>query len=225
MKILHFIATSVLFFLVQGLYSQDTMRLEHFDEIALTGIIEVTLLQGNEEKVVLTTDNFDRDDVMVRVEEGTLIIKVLKSLVKDAKIEIQVTYQQLRRIKANAGAMVTANNPIVIDKLDLKANSGAEMELQVEVNKLKARLAEGAQIHLSGTTESQTVTASTGAIYDAYDLQSDYTYVNANTGASAEVIATKSIEATANTGGQVEYKGEPENIKTKDFLGGGVENF
>ncbi len=226
MKKIKFIALLVALLSLQSGYThiRDTMTLAHFDQIIATGIIEVTLQQGNEEKLVLVTNDFDRDDVKVMVTEGVLKIFVVKSLIKDAKIEVFVTYKQLRRIKANTGASVSSENIIEIDKLDLKANSGARIELELQVNDLHARLAEGAQIQLSGTTESQDITASSGANFYGFELTSDYTYVNANTGGRAEVIANKSIEATANTGGRIEYKGDPETIKIKDYLGGEIEN-
>ena len=205
--------------------AQDVMQLERFDQISATGIIEMTLVKGNEEKIELETDDFDRCDVKVRVEDGILRINVTKSLVKDADIKITVYYKQLRRIKVNAGVELFATDPIEIDKLELKANSGAQIELELKVNDLKARLAEGAQMHLSGTTESQTVTCSSGAIFYGHNLKSDYTYVNANTGARAEVVALMKMEATANTGGRVCYKGDPSDREIKDFLGGDVFEF
>ncbi len=219
------LALFVLVPFIQNAYAQDTLKLEHFDEIYVTGIIEVTLQKGEEEKLVLETYNFHRNDVKVRVSEGELRISVVKSLVKNARIEILVTYKDLRRIKVNAGAHITSKNPIAIDKLELKANSGAEIELELKVNKLQARIAEGAQMHLSGTTESQDVSSASGAIFYGYKLDSDITYANANTGSRVEVNAKKSIEASANTGGVVEYKGDPDEKQIKDYLGGNVVEF
>ena len=225
MKNTRILAILFMLFLTQLSVAQDVMTLERFDQISATGIIEMTLIKSDEEKIELETDDFDRCDVKVKVEDGILRINVTKSLVKDADIELKVYYKQLRRIKVNAGVEVFAREPIEIDKLELKANSGAQVELELKVNDLKARLAEGAQMHLSGTTESQTVTCSSGAIFYGHNLTSDYTYVNANTGARAEVVAMIKMEATANTGGRVCYKGEPNDREIRDFLGGEVFEF
>jgi hypothetical protein len=47
--------------------------------------------------------------------------------------------------------------------------------------------------------------------------------VTSNTGGEAAVVANKRIEAKANTGGRVEYKGKPEDTKISDFLTGTVK--
>jgi hypothetical protein len=222
------VKTLVFLFLVlsfQIVSAQETMALEHFDQIYATGIIEITLQKGEEEKIVLKTDDFNRDDVKVRVSEEELRISVGKSLIKDARIEILVTYKELRRIKANAGAYITSKNPIKIDKLELRATSGAEIELKLEVNKLHARLAEGAQMHLSGSTKSLNISSASGAMFYGFDLESDDTFANANTGGRSEVVANKSIDASANTGGRVRFKGDPEKKQLKDYLGGDVGEY
>jgi Putative auto-transporter adhesin, head GIN domain len=223
MKSLKILNILFLTFFIQSVYAQEAMKLEHFDQIYATGIIEITLQKGEEEKIVLVTNNFDRDDVKVRVSEEELRISVTKSLIKDALVKIVVTYKELRRIKVNAGAYISAKNPITIDKLDLRAMSGSQLELELDVNKLHVKVAEGAQIHLTGKTKSLNVTAASGAEFDGFELESDDTFASANTGGRAEVVANKSIEAVANTGGRVRYKGDPEKVQLKDYLGGEVD--
>ncbi len=225
MKPLRAISLLILTFAVQNIFAQETMNLEHFDQIYATGIIQVTLQKGEEEKIELKLDNFHREDVKVRVNDEELRISVTKSLIKDARIEIIVTYKELRRIKANAGAHITSKNPITGDKLNLKATSGSEIEIELELNKLHARLAEGAQMHLSGTTKSLDISSASGAVFYGFNLESDNTFANANTGGRAEVVANKSIEASANTGGRVSYKGNPTEKKLKDYFGGEVGEY
>jgi len=225
MKQLKVITILILVLVVQNVFAQETMNLEHFDQIYATGIIEVILQKGDEEKIVLEMDNFHREDVKIRVSEEELRISVTKSLVKDGTIKILVTYKELRRIKVNAGAHVSSKNPITIDKLDLRATSGSEIELELDVNKLHARLAEGAQMHLTGTTKSLNISSASGAIFYGFNLESEDTFANANTGGRSEVVANKSIEASANTGGKVRFKGDPAQKQLKDYFGGSVDEY
>ena len=225
MKNIKFIVLLFLILSVQVIYSQDVMTLEPFNEINATGIIEITLQKSDEERLELETRNFDRNDVKVRIENNVLRINVTKSLIKDAVIEITVFYKEIRRIKANAGTQVYANNPIVGDNIDLKANSGAIINLELEVNNLNARLAEGAQMILSGSTEDLSVSASSGAIFYGFKLASNYTYANANTGARAEVVANKSLDAGANTGGKVRFEGDPQDRDFNHYWGGRIEEY
>jgi len=203
--------------------AQDTRQLDHFDEIIVSGTVNLTLTEGDEEKMEITSSNGNYSNVKVHVNEGILKINLLKNLIRDHDdIKIKVTYKKIRRIKAYAGAIVDAKNEIKVDRLVLKLNSGAIMDLEINTGDLDAVVSEGSELTIEGNTESMEVRASSGGILDAFSLESNHTFVTSNTGGKAEVVARKSIQATANTGGIVEYKGKPEQSKIKDFLTGQV---
>ena len=71
----------------------------------------------------------------------------------------------------------------------------------------------------------QEAKAATGGTLSAYQLDSEKTIIKANTGGSAKVIALDSIDASANTGGSIAYKGNPKKVRTKDGLSGSVKGF
>lgn len=205
--------------------AQETLDLSKFDEIIASGNVDVILKKGEKCEVVVWHHNNDEQNIKIHVNEGILKINLLKSLVRSAcqNVKVEVTYTELRRIKAYAGAEVEGESVINGDRLTLRLNSGATMEIQVEVDDLEVVVSEGSELEISGTTESMDVRTSSGGVIEAFDLQSDYTYVTSNTGGEAEVVAKKRIEAKANTGGRVEYKGKPESTKISDFLTGTIK--
>ena len=138
---------------------------------------------------------------------------------------MEITYQQLRGLKTSAGAKANASIPVTGDRLELKASSGGQMELAVEVNALKASASEGAVIDIGGTTQTMEVSASTGGQFYGFELESERAYAKANTGGEIELHATQHLEANTNTGGSVEYKGEPEKKYTKSILGGDINKY
>lgn len=204
--------------------AQTDYDLDPFDEIQATGMVHVTLKKGTSLKAIVNAKGIDYDDIKVSVSEGTLKILVLKSLIKhDAKIDIEVTYDQIRKIKAQAGAHFTGTEILTGDLLSLRANHASEIQIDVAVNKLEAITAEGGAIKVKGTSEIVDVRASSGAKFNGLELISNYTYANANTGGSAKVVAKESLEASANTGGMIEYKGKPTKTKTKKSFKGKVK--
>ncbi|MEM1322416.1 MAG: head GIN domain-containing protein [Bacteroidota bacterium] len=198
--------------------------LEPFDEVYLKGNIKVYLQEGEDYQV--DVDKYDDSKLSITVDRGILKIKRKKLLnykqYEDEPIRIDITYKRLRGIKATAGTQVRNVGTIKGDQLEVDFGSGAQGKLELDVNDLQAEASEGAQLRLRGRSESVRVKVATGAQFEAFNLDSEYAYVKANTGAQAEVTANKAIEASAHTGGQIDYKGSPDKIDISDNLGGDI---
>ncbi len=215
--------TPLFFINLHNSWSQEERSLSFFDEIIATGNMEVILEQGDEEKALVYAKGIDTDDINTSVKGGILKLSVLKSLVKkDDHIRVRVYYRQLKRIKAHAGADISAANKMEIDNLYLQAFSGAQIDLEVQVNALSISVSKGAQADLQGKTESLDARVVSGGKLFALQLESDHTFVTATTGGAAKVVALQSLEASANTGGKIDYKGDPAKKKTKGLLTGKI---
>ena len=82
----------------------------------------------------------------------------------------------------------------------------------------------GGIIELMGETQNQNVEATTGGIYEGYNLESKQTIVIAASGARAEVNASEILDAKVRFGGTIHYKGTPEVLKTKKIIGGTIKD-
>lgn len=205
-------------------HGQNTLSLDPFDEINVTGNVEVVLAEGDMEAATLEVENIPEDKVQVRVKGGVLKIKLVESIFyKNEEVRVYVTYRALRALRAEAGALVESKNVIEGDELLARVGTGARVHLRVEVNSLDAGAGEGGELQVAGTTDRQEVSVSTGGQYEALDLECARAYVKANTGGRAEVVALEYLEASANTGGNILYKGDPEDKSLKTVLSGSVE--
>ena len=215
--------TFIFCFTLLGLQAQDERSLNTFDEISVIGNIEVVLQKGDQEKAVVYTENIPEEDVDINVSGGILKLRLLKSLQKDVKVKVELTYTSLRTIKGSAGAKISGNSDINSEILYLRAHSGAHLSLDIRTKELNAASYEGGVIKLGGKADSQSITASTGGQVKGLDLDCDRTRVKVNTGGQAKVVANQFLKATANTGGQIEYKGQPEDKSTKTLLSGKIK--
>lgn len=199
-------------------------KVDTFDEINVVGNIRVTLVKGDAETVDLVVENIPEDKVSVKVTNGELRMKVLESVFyKNEVIRATVTYRMLRSIAANAGAAITANGPVEGDELHVHAGSGATVEIEVKTENIEAEAGEGGVLTLSGTTGRQEASSSTGGKYQGFNLECRRTYARANTGGITQVFVSEYLEASANTGGNVIYKGDPKSTSMKTVLSGKVE--
>ncbi len=219
---------AVLSFSSLGAVLQATAQREYtlnpFEVLSVTGNIQVALEQGDVDRVVLETHGIPEDEITVKVDQGVLKLRVINSIwYKDETIIARVTYRKLRSINAMAGAEVYSNEVISTERLEVKAGSGANVDLAVEVTSLDAKATEGGELYLKGITDTQRASVATGGQYEGYDLKTKTTYVKASTGGVAEVNVTDYLEATANTGGSIQYGGNPAEKDTKIVLAGRIE--
>lgn len=213
-----------LFALAQNEYEQERL-LPHFNEIWVSSNIDLQLVDGTSEKaVIIGTKGIHPSEVITQVSGGTLKIKISGSIYRDSKrAKVLVTYDQLHKIKASAGAEVSAGNPIEHGHLKIIANTGAIMELTVAADDLEVSASEGAEVMLRGIVNSIDASTATGGMIEAFDLESKHAYARAGTGGHTELTVLNSIEATAVTGGIVRYKGAPDMESVKTRLGGEVQ--
>lgn len=203
--------------------AQESRKLDHFDAVAVTGDISVTLVQGDSPAALIETDGIDADDITLYVKGKTLKIQLIEGLFQDYdRVEITLTYTKLRAIKSSAGASVRSSGTITGDELNLRAASGGELFVDVAVNAIKASASEGGILTVSGQTEDQEVTASTGGEYQGLELECMRSYVKSNTGGMAGVVANERLDANANTGGRIEYTGDPEIKNMRSLVSGGI---
>ena len=206
--------------------AQRTITPEEFDGIFVTGNIEVKLQKGNEDKVELYVDGMPYDKVSVKVQRGVLKLRVLESwMYRDEIIKAYITYQNLDNIKANAGAIVESEDLLEVPTLSVKATSGARIELSVNAQSIDGGASEGGILRLEGSTEKQDIQVGTGGQYDGIYMDAKKTYVRSNTGGQAEVVALEVLEASANTGGSILYKGDPEVKNVKTVIAGEVRRY
>lgn len=211
---------SSLFFFVEA---QDTRKLDDFNEIAISGDIEVSLVQGAGNSATVYAEGISPDDVTVYISGNTLKIQYLEGLIKGhGNIKVEVSYKAIDYLRASAGAQIYHAGVMNADTLRLRASSGCEVDIEINAQLLNARAVEGAVLTVSGTADAQDVIANTGGQYLGMDLECKRTEVTASTGGEAEVSAYERLDANANTGGEIMYKGQPEMKTTRSFIAGGI---
>ena len=196
-----------------------------FDEIRVSGKIDLVLESGNEDAVTFVSEE---EKVNVEVREGMLVVKRKERWKYSSykkSIKVVVTYKKLRKISADAGATVSSPETLVTaDALRLSFGSGSSCDLALDTEDVELSAGEGSVIDLEGVAQEVSAKASTGGIIEAFDLKADRVYARANTGGVVEVSAETRIEASANTGGRIDFRGHPEQRNISEELGGRVES-
>ena len=206
----------------QGNEKTEIRKLKPFDKIRISKGINVTLQEGDEPQAEVIITNAELEDVLIQQNGREVSIKMKTKIYKEVIVNVYVTFQNLREISAGTGGSIDADDIIEADQLVLEAGMDASIELEIEVNKLKAS-ASTARIQVSGTAEYIEVNTSTGGRFLGAELECKEAFIKTNTGGSAQVFVTDKLEASAGSGAKIEYSGNPEKVNVKTTLGGKIE--
>jgi len=207
-------------------YAQETRQIGPFNSLTISGKLEVYLEQGETDQVIIESTDYPEGELNISLKGSTLKLSLVDGWIKgDQRLRLRVQYRNLDEIRVLAGASLSSREVITADRLELKAGSGAEVDLELEVHTLESAATEGARVELSGSVKNQYATANTGGEYDASRLSSDRTEVKSNTGGLARVVANEHLDAVANTGGRIQYSGDPQEKYTRSNLAGEIRGY
>lgn len=204
-------------------FSQRTIDREvgDFNEIKVFDLIEVNLIQSDENRILIKGRNID--DIKWVNKEGTLKLRMeLEKKFQGEDTFIEVYYKKLNVIDSNEGARITCNEMVQKDRIELRAQEGAQINIGMDVGYADIRAVTGGIIEASGLAENQTIVLNTGGIFDGRDLRSSTSDVKIQAGGEAEVFASDRIDINVKAGGDVTVYGQPKEVNKKTFIGGRV---
>lgn len=189
--------------------TQDRNISEDFSGVKSSAGIEVYLTQGEENKVVVETDENLQEYIETSISNSLLKVGTRKNIRWAKARKVYVTYKDLDKIEASSGSSIQSTSVIKSQNLSLKASSGAEIELEVFSQDLDLRTSSGADVKISGKASSLTAQASSGSEINAKNLLVLNCIAKASSGAEINVNVKEKIDAKASSGGEVVYYGDP----------------
>ena len=207
-----------------ALTAQNTINkaVGEFSELKVYDLINVELIKSKENKVEISGKN--ASDVVVVNKNGTLKIKLnLEESFDGNKTDVKLYYSALDVIDVNEGAYVNSEDKINQFELELKAQEGGFIKLNLETKETKIKAVTGGILELTGSTDHQTVSIGTGGVFKAEDFKSENTDVAIRAGGEAYVNATEVLDIKIRAGGDVYIYGNPKKVNESRALGGRIK--
>lgn len=223
-KFFRYVIVLIILNLSTAALAQETIEkpIGSFKNLKVFDFIEASLIPSTENKVVISGSN--PEDVNIVQSGNTLKVRmILKKSFKGSNIEVKIYYTAIELIDANEGCIITANNTIKTDRLELRTQEGATIDANIEVNYLKSRAVTGGIIDLGGTSKNHDISIYTGGILNGEDFQTVTTTVSINAAGEASVMATEKVDAKIRAGGTVYVYGNPKSILENIALGGNLK--
>ena len=209
-------------FAMQSAVAQVSKNLGDFNTLKVYDKLNVKLIASSENKVIIKGSR--ETEVEVVNNNGELKLRMpFPKLLSGNDITIQLFYKNIDGVDASEGAYVSSEETFDATIMDVSAKEGAEIHLNLDVNKVNVKTVTGGIIVLEGKATNQDVVVTTGGVVENKDLVTDQTTVNISAGGSAEVYATVLVDAKVKAGGTVSVYGKPKQINKKTILGGTIE--
>jgi hypothetical protein len=207
----------------RNVVTRDRAITKDFNTVEVSRGLDVYLTTGEKVSVSVEADENLHDLITTEVHDGTLYISSEENIYSAKARKIYVSVPEIDEIKATSGSDVYSENTITGNKLVLKATSGADIRIRVNVKHLEARSTSGSDIILKGKSQFFDVSATSGSDIKAYDLTAVECVASATSGADITVYVTKKIDANATSGADVKYRGNPEIVLTDESSSGDVK--
>jgi hypothetical protein len=202
-------------------FAQVTKDLGEFSAIKVYDRLTVNLISSTDNKIVITGNR--EGEVEVVNNNGELKLRMpFPKLLSGEDIAIKLYFKNIESISASEGSYVSSDANFKQTIMDLDAREGAEIKIDVDVEKVNVRAVTGGIIELSGKATNQDVKLMTGGILKSKELQTSQTTINVSAGGNAEIYATTLVDAKVRAGGFIYIYGSPKQINKETLFGGSI---
>ena len=192
-----------------------------FNELKVFDLIEVNLIQGSEQRVVIKGRN--SEDVKIINDNGTLKLRMnLEERFDGSETHIEVYFTEIDIIDANEGARIITNALIEQNTIELRAQEGGLIKAGLKVNHANMKAVTGGILEVSGSAVSQEVKLNTGGIFEGESFKTEDCTISVTAAGQAEVYASSQVRVRVTAGGDVRVYGNPSRVDQKSFAGGSI---
>lgn len=202
-------------------FSQVERTLGDFSKVTSFDKLEVLLIKSTENKI--TINGNEAESVETINKNGELKIRMPFSQTMGGEdISVTLYYKNIEAVEANEGSRISSSEIFKSTIFDVIAKEGAEININLEVDKLNVKGTSGAIITVSGNAKNQDLLINSGSIYNAKSLETEQTTITVNAGGEADISASNLVDAKVRAGGNITIYGKPRQINQKIVAGGTI---
>lgn len=208
-----------------GIVTTKTISTSDYDEIAVTGSLDVHLQKGDEGSIAVTTDENLQEYIEVTVKGNKLSLRVKKDYSVSTKkgIHITVPFETLENISLTGSGDIDTKDVIEATTMKVSLTGSGDIVLALNAFNVDSSVTGSGDVTLSGNTNTLNVSVTGSGDFKGYDLKANNTDVTVSGSGDARVFAGKSIKARVNGSGDIVYKGNPEQKDTKVAGSGNID--
>jgi hypothetical protein len=186
----------------------ETREVSAFDKIKIDGVVNVILVPGSTENVVVETDSELQPYIHVYNNGRTLVIDTDPDKdLKFTKNNVYVAFEQLHQIMHHGVGSIKSEGKLVTTDLFIENKGVGNAELSVLCENLEIRQTGVGSLDIEGFTTTLILKNTGVGSVNAYHLDSEYAEIENKGVGSVSVLAQKEISIHSSGVGSVKYHG------------------
>jgi hypothetical protein len=183
--------------------------IDDFDRLEMGDAFVIRVEQGNFFSISARGDERNIDDLEIRKEGSTLVVRFDDNHNRKHQTFIDITMPSLREanFSGSTNSIVTGFEDEDEFKISLSGASVAQVD--VEAIELNITLSGASSLNLSGVGSEVSVGASGASEFKGFNFQVEDAYVNASGASSCKVNVSDKLNAVASGASSIFYRGNP----------------
>ncbi|NNC70129.1 MAG: DUF2807 domain-containing protein [Flavobacteriaceae bacterium] len=219
------LTTSCMFDGIKGnrIVKTDTRNISSdFEAIRISNGIDVYLTMGNSVSLKLEADENLHDIIQTEVEDGVLRIYADQNIWSAKRKRVYLSAQEINDIKVTSGSELMTENTLKTEDLKISITSGAEARMTLDVNNLSCSTTSGSDARLEGRANHFVARSTSGSGLKASGLETKTCDARVTSGADISVNVSEELDASATSGGDIRFTGNPKKVRKNSSSGGDV---
>ncbi len=192
----------------------EKRNVEAYHELELEGAFDVTLIQGNEESVVIDAPADIAGQVLTKVEAGKLKVYTEKNFKSSEKVVLTITFKNLKSLDCSGAIVLNGKGAFKFDDFSFDASGACKATLEFTAANLDVDISGAGSASLQGKATKVDLDISGAGKFMAAALVADDYEIDISGTGTAEVHATKNLNVEISGTGKVKYSGDPRITKT-----------
>ncbi len=188
-----------------------------FTRLALGSIGELTLVQGDEESLVIEAEDNILPLITSVVRDDTLFIGLdetgLSNVIPTKDIKYRLTMKEITGLEVSGAADITAQT-VTAGELEIKSSGAGTMKIgNLTANRLKVEVSGAGNVEIeSGVVPVQEIHISGAGSFASSGVESREAKVDISGAGNATMWVKEKLEVEMSGAGNLEYYGTPEMV-------------
>lgn len=206
--------------------TQQTRSVGDYDQISVSGMMEVELVSGQEGKIQVEAESNLMEYIETEVNNGHLKISVKKGVnlqpSNNNKIKLVVPFEDINKVALTGSGEIFNSNEIKSRDFEVSLTGSGNINLLLVSQNLEGKLTGSGDVNLRGKAENFDVRVTGSGDFKAFDLRSRIVHAAVMGSGDIEVNPEEELNARITGSGDITYSGNPSKQDFKSTGSGSV---
>lgn len=198
----------------------ETRDVSDFDRVILTGMGDLTVTQGDSERLEIEAEDNVIPHITTKVSGGILEIGFdRKTIIPTEAVKFNLTMRNVRGLETKGVSNIQSSG-ITTDQLNIVISGTGNINLRnLNAGKLTVTVSGAGNFNAEGKADEQKITMSGAGNYNGEDLESKVSEISISGLGRATLWVTDQFDATISGTGGIDYYGSPQVSQKISGLG------